>query len=120
VRELRNAIERAYVIGVGTAISAADLPAELHSGRPLGTPLAPVTPLGIAAVTSFQDAKRNVVGDFERAFLLTALARAGGNVTLAAERAGVLRQVFQRMLIRYGIGHEQFRDTTRARGRQPD
>jgi DNA-binding NtrC family response regulator len=120
VRELRNAIERAYVIGVGTSISPADLPAELRSSHPLGSSLAPVTPVGITAVTGFQDAKRHVVGDFERAFLLTALARAGGNVTLAAERAGVLRQVFQRMLVRHGICHEQFRDTTRARGRQPD
>jgi DNA-binding NtrC family response regulator len=122
VRELRNAIERAYAIGVGTAIAAADLPAELRSGSSsrVGGASTPATPVGVQAITGFQDAKRHVVGDFERAFLSTALARAGGNVTLAAERAGVLRQVFQRMLIRHGIGHEQFRDVTRARGRQPD
>jgi two-component system response regulator GlrR len=124
VRELRNAIERAYAIGAGTAIAAADLPAELRAGSGLGGSPAPATaggtPAGTQAITGFQDAKRHVIGDFERAFLSTALARAGGNVTLAAERAGVLRQVFQRMLIRHGIGHEQFRDVTRARGRQPD
>jgi DNA-binding NtrC family response regulator len=120
VRELRNAIERAYAVGAGTAISAADLPTEVCSGRTRGGSPAPATPVEVPAISGFQDAKRHVVGDFERAFLLTALARAGGNVTLAAERAGVLRQVFQRMLIRHGIAHEQFRDSTRARGRQPD
>ena len=117
VRELRNAIERAYVIGTGPVIAAADLPMEVRSGAAPGAALAPAAS---APPTGFQDAKRHVVGEFERAFLQSALANAGGNVTLAAERAGVLRQVFQRLLMRHGIDHEQFRDAARTRGRPPE
>ena len=120
VRELRNAIERAYVYGVGPTIAAADLPPEVSAGRPVGITSAPAAAAAMPGASSFQDAKRHVVTHFERAYLLEALTSAGGNVTLAAERAGVLRQVFQRMLIRHGIEHEQFRDTSRTRSRRPD
>ncbi len=124
VRELRNAIERAYVYGAGPTITAADLPPEVSEGGPTGY-TSMHTASGAAgasppAPNGFQDAKRNVVTQFERTYLLEALSVAGGNVTLAAQRAGVLRQVFQRMLIRHGIEHDQFRDATRLRGRRPD
>jgi DNA-binding NtrC family response regulator len=115
VRELRNVVERAYVIGSGPAIDAADLPAEVRGdGGPPGA--GPTTPspstMGamLSQTASFQGAKRDVVERFERAFLLDALARAEGNVTVAAERAGVLRQVFQRLLLRHGITPADYRD----------
>jgi len=119
VRELRNAVERAYVISVGPRIDVCDLPDEVLLARDLVTVTAPI-PTTDSVFTGFQDAKREVVDHFERAFLLSALRHAGGNVTVAAERAGVLRQVFQRLLLRHGIEPDVFRDSTRARGRQPD
>lgn len=117
VRELRNGIERAYAMTVGASIGAADLPAE-WSANPFTGDSAVTPPAGIGSATGFQDAKRDVVDHFEQAFLRRALASAGGNVTLAAERAGVLRQVFQRMLIRHGITHEEFRDPGSTRSRR--
>lgn len=114
VRELRNVVERAYVIGTGPEIDVADLPAEL--GTPASAPLA-TSHDAATSLLSFQDAKRDVVDRFERAFLLDALARADGNVTVAAERAGVLRQVFQRLLLRHGITPADYRDAA-TRGRQ--
>ncbi len=119
VRELRNAVERAYVIRVGPGIDVCDLPDEVRL-VPGAAAVTASTPPTDVVCTGFQDAKREVVDHFERAFLLSALRHAGGNVTLAAERAGVLRQVFQRLLLRHGIEPDAFRDATRARGRQSD
>jgi DNA-binding NtrC family response regulator len=118
VRELRNTVERAYVISVGPSVDVCDLPDEVRFGD-AGFDMA-LSRISDTACTGFQDAKREVVDHFERAFLLTALRNAGGNVTLAAERAGVLRQVFQRLLLRHGIEPDAFRDASRARGRLPD
>lgn len=118
VRELRNAVERAYVVSVGPDVDVCDLPDEVR----LCHVRSETAPSRIADVAraGFQDAKREVVDNFERTFLLTALKNAGGNVTLAAERAGVLRQVFQRLLLRHGIEPDGFRDASNTRGRQPD
>jgi len=118
VRELRNAVERAYVVSVGPEVDVGDLPDEVRLCH-AGSETAP-SRIADVARAGFQDAKREVVDNFERRFLLTAMRNAGGNVTLAAERAGVLRQVFQRLLLRHGIEPDGFRDASNTRGRQPD
>ncbi|HEX6537028.1 MAG TPA: sigma-54 dependent transcriptional regulator [Gemmatimonadaceae bacterium] len=104
VRELRNTIERAYVMGTAPCITPACLPEELRGGARL----APGA-LQSGPPRRFQEHKREVVDHFERSYLESALLRAGGNITQAAEEAGVLRQVFQRMLIRHGIDGAQYR-----------
>ncbi|HEY9516482.1 MAG TPA: sigma-54 dependent transcriptional regulator [Gemmatimonadaceae bacterium] len=104
VRELRNVIERAYVIASGPCITPECLPEEL-----LRSPGGPDDPVLAGPPRRFQDHKRDVVDHFERSYLESALLRAGGNITQAAEEAGMLRQVFQRMLIRHGIDGAQFR-----------
>jgi DNA-binding NtrC family response regulator len=119
VRELRNAVERAYVISVGPTVDLGDLPEEVRLAYGSGV-VCETPPIPGQEPTGFQVAKREVVEHFEREYLLAALTKASGNVTLAAERAGVLRQVFQRMLMRHGIVPDAFRDPTRVRGRQPD
>src|SRR5690606_33191527 len=104
VRELRNTIERAYIVGSGPDITADMVADELHSKR-----------ARVAATTvvdtsrPFQELKREVLDEFERSYLESALARAGGNITQAAEEAGMLRQVFQRMLARHGMSGELYK-----------
>jgi two-component system NtrC family response regulator/two-component system nitrogen regulation response regulator GlnG len=97
VRELRNAIERAYVVGIGPEITASDLP---------------VGPRGAAGIDAshrvdtslpFAEAKRRLIDGFERAYLTTMLEKTGGNLTRAAREAGMLRQVFQRLLERHHL-----------------
>ena len=103
VRELRNAIERAYIVGSGPDITPAMLADDLRAvQRPADRPLADVS-------RPFQELKREVLDDFERSYLESALARAGGNITQAAEEAGMLRQVFQRMLARHGMSGEMYK-----------
>jgi DNA-binding NtrC family response regulator len=113
VRELRNAIERAYLVSDGPDICARDLPRSVVDApaAPTFAPSAPSLPsvAGGGAPASFQEIKREYVERFERAYLQAALERAGGNVTQAAEEAGVLRQVFQRMLLRHGLSADQYR-----------
>ncbi|HEX6940462.1 MAG TPA: sigma-54 dependent transcriptional regulator [Longimicrobiales bacterium] len=106
VRELRNVIERAYVIGAGPVITPDDVPEEIRLGR------GPVDAWPLACPgTPFRDAKRRAIARFEESYLREALRRAGGNITRAAEDAGMLRQAFQRLLKHHGIDAREFRRT---------
>ena len=104
VRELRNVIERAYIVGSGPDITPDLVADQLRTGRRRAS----APPIADAS-RPFQELKREVLDDFERSYLESALARAGGNITQAAEEAGMLRQVFQRMLARHGMSGEMYK-----------
>lgn len=106
VRELRNAVERAYAIGTGPDITPRDLPQDLRSG---GAAVAPAGPALDPGALPFQEAKRRMIDSFEVGYLKSALRRADGNVSRAARDAGVVRQVFQRLLSRHGIDASEFK-----------
>lgn len=59
---------------------------------------------------NLREARRHVIQQFEEQFVQHLLTLTGGNVTQAAERAGIERQSFQRLLRRYGIRSQDFRD----------
>lgn len=102
VRELRNVIERAYVVGKTGEIEAGDLPLRSpRSSSPVATPDLDL---------EFKTAKQRVVERFEISYLTTNLRRAGGNVTRAAELSGLHRQGFQRLLTRHGLQSADFRE----------
>jgi len=98
VRELENAIERAAVLAAGPVIEAADL---RLGGE---TPEAAADAAGLA----FGEAKRRAVLRFERAFLLAALRRSGGNVSRAAESVGMVRQSLQQKIRELGLRSEDW------------
>ncbi|MGH9885491.1 MAG: helix-turn-helix domain-containing protein [bacterium] len=50
-----------------------------------------------------KEAREAWTKSFELAYVRAVLKMAGGNVTRAAERAGVSRRFLQRMLVRLGI-----------------
>jgi transcriptional regulator with GAF, ATPase, and Fis domain len=82
VRELRNIIERLLAVGdLGDAVCA-DVPAEPDN---------------------YFASKRSAIDRFERAFVQVSLDACGGVVTRAAERAGISRQMFHRLMSRHGI-----------------
>jgi transcriptional regulator with GAF, ATPase, and Fis domain len=92
VRELRNFVERTAALGFRPAAEAADpagLPAELDGLVPLGLPL--------------KEARVAWMEQFESVYVRAMLRRTGGNVSRAAELAGVNRRFLQRMLARLGI-----------------
>jgi transcriptional regulator with GAF, ATPase, and Fis domain len=95
VRELRNAIERAVSLGfVGPQAPRPSRPPPPDQGGvdtiiPLHLPL--------------KDARQVWVERFEHTYVKAMLRKVGGNVTRAAERAGVSRRFLQRMVARLGI-----------------
>ena len=94
VRELRNFIERAYTLGqiAHSAPSTREpynLPAGIESAMPLHLPL--------------KDARDLWTLAFERSYVRSALEKADGNLTRAAETAGVSRRFLQRMIVRLGL-----------------
>jgi len=103
VRELEHLIERAVVLGRGDILTAESFPPMLFQTASPGEFDVPI-PAGNLA-----EARRTIVDSFERRFVSETLRRTGGNVTEAAEAAGVERQSFQRLMKRYDILSEDFR-----------
>ena len=92
VRELKNVIDRHALMGVVDRQSLFDGAA----------PDGPVVAHNLWSM-AFHEARRTVLDDFERTYLTRALASAGGVVVRAAERAGIPRPTFYRMLDRLGL-----------------
>ena len=104
VRELENAVERAVAVCEGDRIRPADLPAELDAGA--GGP--PLDPAALARLPS-REAVAEARDRTSRDYLVALLAELGGNVTRAAERAGLERESLHRLLRKYGIRSEDFK-----------
>ena len=100
VRELRNHVERAVALGqvqdesapASVAVPRAILPEGLESLVPLSLPL--------------KEARERWTEAFESIYVRAMLAETNGNVTRAAERAGVSRRFLQRTLARLGLGRD--------------
>ena len=97
IRELENCVRYLTCIQLARAIEPEDLPL---IARPLPQPSAP---------RSFRQAKQEVVAEFERERLVSALERAGGNIAAAARAEGKARRAFFELLRKYGIDPERYR-----------
>jgi len=95
VRELRNAVARALSLAGGrtAAPPAAAEPGSLSMAIDLSAPL--------------REGRDRFLDAYERAYLQAALERTGGNVTRAAELAGVNRKFIQRAMKRLGLRGEE-------------
>jgi DNA-binding NtrC family response regulator len=96
VRELRYEIERAVLSSTGDIISLGDM---FQLDEPDPTTRLP-----------YEEAKEKVVGDWQRGYATELLRETEGNVTKAAEMAGMPRQSFQRLLRKLKLNPEEFRD----------
>ncbi len=102
IRELRNVIERAFVLERSREITAASLPAELAGFRPSsprhrqGGSDTPGFAVGERRLGPARDA-------FEKFFIQQALTRHDLNVTAAAEEMGLARKSLYRKLEAQGI-----------------
>ncbi|MBW2288561.1 MAG: sigma-54-dependent Fis family transcriptional regulator [Deltaproteobacteria bacterium] len=101
VRELHNVIERAAVLSAGATIEESDL--NLGSDA-RGDASGPANIDGLV----FSEAKKIAVEQFERAFLLQALRRTGGNISRAAESVGMVRQSLQQKIRELGLRSEDW------------
>ena len=98
VRELRNVVERLMIMVPGERVSSRDL-LFLEQGGPTvgsGTPTAPVKPTLMAPLHDARD-------EFEKQYILRALAAQQGNMSRTAEVLGVERSNLYRKMRAFGI-----------------
>jgi DNA-binding NtrC family response regulator len=104
VRELENAIERALVVSDSPRVQLEALPeAVAAAGLPRATTADELRLTYREAVDLARDRA-------SREYLVALMREVGGNVTAAAERAGVERETLHRLLRRYGIHSESFKE----------
>ena len=99
LRELENIIERAVVLSESQQVDVAHLPLYLQESG------------GIQVTTKegFTQAKERVIAMFEREAVGRFLEEARGNISVAAQRAGITRRNFHRLLSKYSINRKNYR-----------
>ena len=117
VRELRNYIERS--VSLGTIAPRPGAP-----GAPVPAAAGPVQPDSIERFVALhlplKEARRAWTESFELVYVRAMLKLVGGNVTRAAERAGVSRRFLQRMVARLGIRSGEGGEPDGAGADRPD
>ncbi len=102
VRELENTVERAVAVAGGAVVGVEDLPPELASAPPAPAP-------GALASLPYKDAIAGARDRVTRDYLVALLREFGGNVTRAAERAGMERESLHRLLRKHGLRSDDFK-----------
>jgi len=100
IRELRNVVERALAMARGERIETVDLPAAL---QPDALNQQPVS--GAASGSRYE-----VLDDTEHSYLTSLLQKHQGNVSQAAQQAGMSRQGMHKLLKKHGISAASFRE----------
>ncbi len=90
VRELENAIERGVILVKGDRLSSENLPSKITSTRTGASP--------DPSYLTYRQAKQAVLDRFNRDFVCRLLERHNGNVTHAANEAGMDRANFRRLM----------------------
>jgi DNA-binding NtrC family response regulator len=103
VRELENAVERALAVSDGPRIDLGALPPEIAGERGGSSIEGTVATLGYHEFVELSRERAT------REYLAALMKEFGGNVTRAAERAGVERESLHRLLKRHGIRSEDFK-----------
>ncbi len=97
IRELKNILDRAYLLSGGRTIRAEHIDIRVPKARPQGTSVAPSAP--VADTGALEDS----LAALERSRIKDALTKAAGNQTRAAELLGISRKVLIHRLTQYGI-----------------
>lgn len=107
VRELQNVIERACALSEGPTITRRDLPEHvLHVGaRPASIPRESGQDVALPAAGDLplKDAKERWMQVLEAGYLRDVLERHDGNVSAAANAAGIDRKTFHRLINKYQL-----------------
>jgi DNA-binding NtrC family response regulator len=99
LRELENIIERAVVLSSNQQVEVAHLPLYLRDANPIQ----------VTTQEGFVQAKERVVAMFEKEAVARFLSEARGNISVAAQKAGITRRNFHRLLSKYSINTKKFK-----------
>ncbi len=105
IRELQNVIRRAVLFCPGPVIDAAHLMIE----SPLSTPDPGLAQETDMVITPYKEAKDSCLDSFTRQYICTLLTKSNGNVSQAARLSHLTRAALQKILRRYDIDTNQFR-----------
>jgi DNA-binding NtrC family response regulator len=103
VRELENIIERGVIFCTSGTLQVRDL--HLDTEEELRYPELKED----IAHLSFKDAKDKMISLFHNQYIMSLLRESGGNISKAAEMAGIQRQYLHRLMKEAGIDAEQFK-----------
>ena len=106
MRELRSAVERAAILETTPEITLGSLPIEIQGISTLRDRSASAEELGRLTYREAVDMSRV---ETNRRYLEAVLRRFHGDVSAAAEHAGIERESFYRLLRRAGLSAEEFR-----------
>ena len=106
IRELENVIERAVVLASGTNLQARDLPPRIL-GESFYLVSSVIEP--DLAQYNYQEAKERAFTAFNRSYLTGLMRQVGGNISVAAEKAGMDRSNFKKILKRCSIEVDNYR-----------
>ncbi|QSQ20292.1 sigma-54-dependent Fis family transcriptional regulator [Pyxidicoccus parkwayensis] len=111
VRQLENAVARAAAVAQGPRIGVEDLPPELVTAKAAeaGGGSAGGIPHEALAKLPYREAVDSARDAVSREYLSALMQEFGGNVTHAAERAGMERESLHRLLKRYGVRSDDFK-----------
>jgi two-component system, NtrC family, response regulator GlrR len=103
IRELESLIHREFLLAEGAALrierSAFDaIDMETQDAKE-----------SMQAELGFRKAKAAAIEEFERDYLIQALSKSGGNVTIAAQMAGKERRSFGKLIKKHGISSALYR-----------
>ena len=103
VRELENMIERGVIYCRGAILSEKDLnlPRSGQQSLPVGRPELGRLP--------FRDAKEQMTQYFHRTYIEALLRENNGNISRAADKAGIQRQYLHRLMKESGINAEDYK-----------
>jgi transcriptional regulator with GAF, ATPase, and Fis domain len=108
-RELKNAVERAVVLGetrfLGSIAQRETPPSSSLSQPQQAAPSGDIATgtFTVDATRAYKDQKSQVIADFEERYARVLMREHGGNVSAAARQAGIDRMSLHKILARYGL-----------------
>ncbi|MEX1346653.1 MAG: sigma-54 dependent transcriptional regulator [Desulfobacterales bacterium] len=104
IRELENLMERACILETTRVLTPESFPAGLfESGNQHAV-------LPVKAHLPLAEARRHVIEDFERQYLKALFIRSKGKVNRAAQDADISSRQLNKLMVKYGIQKEAFKD----------
>ncbi len=109
VRELENLMERAYILENSPTLTPESFPKELFEWKHVST----VMPVNLHLPLS--EARKAALEDFERQYLKELVARNQGKINLSAADAGISTRQLHKLMSKYGIRKEEFKNDASLR-----